>query len=142
MSNAFKTGQLRDQVGKKGSSPSASTALESDGCFSIAASNLSIMPSFAAAIAAGVTSIAVTTLGLAELTAGHTVKSCDEAASASDATLSDYNSTALTFHCCAASSVFLRQDKLGEIIVHEFVKLQSTTRYGKCIVLITPVGTM
>lgn len=73
VTHAFKSGQLRDHVRKKPGSPSPSTALESDGCFSIAASSLSIMPSFAAAIAAGVTSIAVTTLGLAELTVGRTV---------------------------------------------------------------------
>ena len=50
--------------------PSPSCAFDSDGCFSIAASNLSIIPSLAAAIAAGVTSIATPefTAGLMALT--------------------------------------------------------------------------
>lgn len=84
MSHAFKPGHLRNKIGSKPDSPSPSTALDSDGFFSIAASSLSIMPSFAAAIA-GATSIVTV---FAELMTGHFVRHYCVTAGASDATLS------------------------------------------------------
>lgn len=85
-SHACKSGHLRNKIGSKPNSPSPSTALDSDGLFSIAASSLSIMPSFA--IAAGATSMVTV---FAELMTSHCVRPYWVPSGTSDATLSAFN---------------------------------------------------